>query len=51
MAKDVLKVFSRMGTHHQTEALEVAKDGGDHARNTCNGFKKENSLVCVRDNM
>ena len=34
-----------MGTHHQTEALEVAKGGGDHARDTCDGFKKENSLV------
>jgi hypothetical protein len=37
-----------MRTHHQTEALEVAKGGGDHARNTRDGFKKENSLVCVR---
>jgi hypothetical protein len=40
-----------METHHQAEALEVTKGGSDHARNTGDGFKKENSLVCVRDNV
>ena len=42
---------ARMGTHHQAEALEVAKGGRDHARNTCDGFKKENALGRVRDNV